>query len=255
MSKFLRSPLTKVLCCYLALFMAGLIHYPDQACASFIRNSREDLQEMDQDSLEALRAVLEDELLKEKLSELGLTKEEIIQRVEQLSPEERKIVLEKLDTIQSGGDSDWLLESLLQSGLVLLVIIVKPIESLVVIVTIYLLASAITPPYPNKRRVIFIKQNDQIRSTWKGDVEVFLEEPEENYIVLGRIELEDFKSVGTMLSRMKKSAAKNGANAIILENENPSYFTKEMRGERFTEDWKSWSARAIRIEEEEEDTR
>ncbi len=103
MSNFLRSPIIKFICWYLVLVMIGLLPVPKEARASFISNQPQEITEMDQESLEALRTVLEQELIAEKLSKLGLTGEEVIQRVEQLSPEERELVLEKLDTIQSGG--------------------------------------------------------------------------------------------------------------------------------------------------------
>ena len=104
MNNFLRSPFIKVICCYLALVMVGLFPGPMQARASFISHQTEETTELDAESLETLRMVLEHDLIAEKLSELGLTEEEVIQRVEQLSPDEREIVLEKLDAIQSGGD-------------------------------------------------------------------------------------------------------------------------------------------------------
>jgi len=100
----LSSPYVKILCCYLALVMIGLISFPKTAWASFISHQSENAIELDSEFLETLRTVLENELITEKFSELGLTQEEIIRRVEQLSPGEREVVLENLDTIQCGGD-------------------------------------------------------------------------------------------------------------------------------------------------------
>ena len=104
MNNYFRSAFIKVLCCYLVLFMAGMIPGPDKARASFISYQSEIVNELDSESLEILRTALENELIAEKFSELGLTQEEIIRRVVQLSPGEREVVLEKLDTIQQGGD-------------------------------------------------------------------------------------------------------------------------------------------------------
>ena len=104
MSRFLRSPYIKVLCFYLALFVAGLIHVPEIAWASFIFSQSEEIRELDQEPFEVLQTFLEHELIAEKLSELGLSTNEIIQRIEQLSPEERDAVLANLEMLQKGGD-------------------------------------------------------------------------------------------------------------------------------------------------------
>jgi len=98
------SPYVKVLCCYLALFMTGLVSSPKAAMASFISHRSELVNDLDSESLKILRTALENELIAEKFSELGLTQEEIIRRIEELNPEEREVVLEKLDTIQRGGN-------------------------------------------------------------------------------------------------------------------------------------------------------
>ena len=47
MGSFLHSPYVKILCCYLALFMAGLIPVPDAAWASFIYYQPEKINELD----------------------------------------------------------------------------------------------------------------------------------------------------------------------------------------------------------------
>ena len=105
MNNLLRHPYIKVLCCYLVFFMAGLIPVPDKAWASFISHQPERTYELDPESIKTLQIVLENELIAEKLSELGLSSEEVIHRIEQLSPEERQIVLEELKTVQVGGDA------------------------------------------------------------------------------------------------------------------------------------------------------
>ena len=113
MDAFLRSPYTKTLCCYLALVMAGLIPGPMEARASFISPQPKEMSKLDPESMEALRVALENELIVEKLSELGLSSEEVNHRIEQLSPEERQIVLEELKTVQIGGTPKGILAAIL----------------------------------------------------------------------------------------------------------------------------------------------
>lgn len=103
MNRFLRSPFTKVICTYLALWMVGMIPVPVEA--SFIQYRQEDLSDMNQNSLETMRTLLENELIVEKLAELGLSSEEIFYRIDQLNPEERQVVLKQLEGVQSGGSA------------------------------------------------------------------------------------------------------------------------------------------------------
>ena len=62
--------------------MAGLIPIPEKAWASFISHQPEKASELDPESLEILQTFLENELIEEKLSELGLSSEEVIHRIE-----------------------------------------------------------------------------------------------------------------------------------------------------------------------------
>ena len=103
MNHFLRSPLIKVLCCYLALSMAGFILLPAEAKASFISYPPGEISGLEPESLEAPQTALENELVTERLTALGLTKEEVIQRLNHLDPDEREIVLRNLEGINSGG--------------------------------------------------------------------------------------------------------------------------------------------------------
>jgi hypothetical protein len=83
--------------------MVGMIPVPVEA--SFIQYRQEDLSDMNQNSLETMRTLLENELIVEKLAELGLSSEEIFYRIDQLNPEERQIVLNQLEGVQSGGSA------------------------------------------------------------------------------------------------------------------------------------------------------
>lgn len=100
----LNSPYVRILCFYLAFIMTGMVSPPNVARASFISQQSNSTKDLDSQSLETLRVALENELIAEKLSQLGLTKKEIIERVKQLSVEEREFVLAKLNTIQKGGN-------------------------------------------------------------------------------------------------------------------------------------------------------
>ena len=103
MNRFLRSPFTKVICTYLALWMVEMIPVPVEA--SFIQYRQEDLSDVNQNTLETMRALLENKLIADKLSELGLSSEETFYRIDQLNPEERQIVLKQLEGVQSGGSA------------------------------------------------------------------------------------------------------------------------------------------------------
>jgi hypothetical protein len=83
--------------------LAGFIVVPREAEASFISHTPKELSGLEQGALETLQIAFENELVTERLSELGLTKEEVIQRLNRLNPDEREIVLRNLDNLHPGG--------------------------------------------------------------------------------------------------------------------------------------------------------
>jgi hypothetical protein len=84
----------------------------NEARASFISLKAMETEELDKVSLENRRIALENELIMEKLSELGLSDVEIDQWISQLSRDEREVVLKELETIQNGGQNSILSDSL-----------------------------------------------------------------------------------------------------------------------------------------------
>jgi hypothetical protein len=90
--------------------------------AAFISPSEITLAEVDANTLSEVRMALENELLTERLGELGLSSAEIKSRLDALSPEEHAAVLEDMERIQSGGDGASTLISL--AVLVLLIVLI-----------------------------------------------------------------------------------------------------------------------------------
>ena len=244
MSNLLRSPFTKIICCYLALVIAGILPGPMEARASFISHSLEITTELDAESLGTIRTVLENELITEKLSELGLTEEEVIQRIEQLDPKEREIVLEKLDSINSGGDGDPIL------ALIIIIVLLPFILVGAILVGIY---KYIDESYEKKvkkndkatdKKTSFSKSQGIDLPPFEGNVKVYDEvDPEESFIYIGKVNLRTSSAITKekrnkiFLKWMKREASENGADVIILLTVEPvpgvsrSYY---------------WSARAYR---------
>lgn len=104
MRKILRYPVVRFVCWYLAFTFSGLFFLPAAAQAAFISTSREALAGLDADALTNLRTALENGVLKERLTNLGLSADEIRKRLDSLSTEERQAVLKDVDRIQAGGD-------------------------------------------------------------------------------------------------------------------------------------------------------
>ena len=104
MGKMLYSPSVRLICWYLAFTLSGLFVLPATVHAAFIPSSEEVLTGMDVDTLAAVKEALEKGVLTEKLTALGLSPEEIVERVDGLTPEERQAVLDDVDKIQAGGN-------------------------------------------------------------------------------------------------------------------------------------------------------
>jgi hypothetical protein len=252
MCNFLRSTYIKVLCCYLALFMAGLIPGPEMVWASFLHHQQEGLSEMDQESMEDLRVILENELIREKLSVLGLSSAEIIHRIEQLSTEERQIILEELQSVQLGGNGS---EILIWIG-ILLYILVEIGEVVGGYVNLFKDIASLGGEKKAKGEkeakkdrpgVTFDRANDIYFPPYEGWVKVLIEEePEEKFIYTGTVNIRSGLAITNEKSRnkillkwMKEEAAYYGADTIILSTSEPE------RDSLYPRHVWHWSARAF----------
>lgn len=132
MRKILNVPITRLVCWYLALFLSGIVVVPSTVNAAFISSSEITLSGIDSDVLNEVRLALENDLLAERLGELGLSSEEIKSRLDALSPDEHEAVLADMERIQAGGDGAGSLIGL--AILVLLIIlIIKLLDKEIVI--------------------------------------------------------------------------------------------------------------------------
>jgi hypothetical protein len=104
MRKVLCHPAVRLTCWYLAFALSGLLVLPVTVQAAFISPSEGALAGMDVDTLAAVQEGLEKGIIKEKLTALGLSPDEIRTRLDGLTPEERQAVLANIDQIQAGGD-------------------------------------------------------------------------------------------------------------------------------------------------------
>ena len=122
MRKMLNVPFVRLVCWYLALFLSGIAMVPTTVNAAYIPSSKVNLSEIDSDVLSEVRVALENDLLAERLGELGLSSEEIQSRIDALSPDEHEAVLADMERIQAGGDGTGALISL--AVLILLIILI-----------------------------------------------------------------------------------------------------------------------------------
>ena len=105
MRKILHYPAMRFVCCYLAFTLSGFVMLPATAQAGFISPSEGTLVEMDADVLTTVREALEEGILTEKLTALGLSADEITARLDALTPDERQVVLADMEQIQAGGST------------------------------------------------------------------------------------------------------------------------------------------------------
>ena len=103
MRRILERPISKGICLYLVFVFSGMFALPLTAQAAFLPSSDNILNEMEVTSLDEVRAALEDDLLAERLTSLGLSSEEIRARIDSLSVEERQAVMAHMEEIQAGG--------------------------------------------------------------------------------------------------------------------------------------------------------
>lgn len=104
MRKMLKNPAVRLVCWYLVLTFSGALLLPSAAQAAFLSPSRGDLAGMDDGALAAAREALEEGVLTERLSALGLSQDEIRQRLDSLTTEEREAVMADVERIQAGGN-------------------------------------------------------------------------------------------------------------------------------------------------------
>lgn len=104
MRKILRFPAVRFLCWYMAFTLSGLFILPAVAQASFISTSERALAGLDADTLATVTDALENGVLTEKLTALGLSADEIQARLDALTPDEKQAVLAEADKIQAGGN-------------------------------------------------------------------------------------------------------------------------------------------------------
>ncbi|MDF1536464.1 MAG: PA2779 family protein [bacterium] len=123
MKKILEMPAVKVVCLYLVLVLSGAAALPSAAQAAFISPSENALAQMDVTSVDGIRAALENELLTERLSALGLSSEEIRARLDSLTVQERQAVMADVGKLQAGGDGVGTLVSLAVLVLIIILII------------------------------------------------------------------------------------------------------------------------------------
>lgn len=106
MKKTLSHPIARLICLYLALSLAMPLALPSATWASFISfyKSKENCN-TEENSL-AFKIRLENTLIAEQLSQLGLSLYETEEHLLQLSAEERTTLLQELKNIQVGGSSE-----------------------------------------------------------------------------------------------------------------------------------------------------
>jgi len=99
--------------------MLSCLVLPTIAAAEFIRSTGTTSDEAAWIDLSTLQAELENELIQEKLEQLGLSPEEVQARVDSLTPEQRDAVVQQLEATQAGGA-----ETVTMSWVVLLLILI-----------------------------------------------------------------------------------------------------------------------------------
>ncbi len=103
MRRILERPVSKGICFYLVFVFSGVFALPIAAQAAFLPSSDSILSGMEVTSLDEVRAALEDDLLAERLTALGLSPEEISARLDSLTVEERQAVMAHVEELQAGG--------------------------------------------------------------------------------------------------------------------------------------------------------
>jgi hypothetical protein len=91
-------------CWYLVFVLSGIVFLPGAVQAAFIPTTQGELAGTSGDLLAEVRNALEDQLLAEKLTALGLSPEEVQARLDALTLEERQAVMADLEKVQAGGD-------------------------------------------------------------------------------------------------------------------------------------------------------
>ena len=132
MRKLFLGPGARFVCWYLVVFLSGILVVPETAKAAFISPSKDALKGMDADTLGSVRLALENDLLAERLAQLGLSPEEIKERLDTLSPGEHEAVMSDFERIQAGGNGIGSLVSLAVL-ILLIVLIIKLLDKEIII--------------------------------------------------------------------------------------------------------------------------
>ncbi len=135
MARILRHPVSMFACWYLVAFFAGVFALPTVAQAAFTPSVPASVPlagaasaggPADDAALDALRVSLENQVLQDKLSSLGISAPQVEERLGRLAAGERQAVLADLGSVQAGGDGVGALV-----GVALLVLIIILIVKLV----------------------------------------------------------------------------------------------------------------------------
>jgi len=103
MRRVLERRVSKLICFYLVFVFSGMFALPLTVQAAFLPSSDSIMNKMEVTSLDEVRAALENDLLTERLTALGLSPEEISARLDSLTVEERQAVMAHVEKIQAGG--------------------------------------------------------------------------------------------------------------------------------------------------------
>ena len=99
-------PLSRAVCWCLCIFLVCIQAVPSPASASFISSVPMETGDSNDIVADSLQADLERKLVAEQLLMLGLSSEEIEDKLKSLSDEECHVIASKLEGLQIGGD--WL---------------------------------------------------------------------------------------------------------------------------------------------------
>jgi hypothetical protein len=240
--KFLHHPITRITCCYLALFLADALPSPAGAWASYIQHHDSGLAELDRQAMAALKSALEDELIADQLAQLGLAEEKIFARLHRLTPEEKEMVLAQLETIQAGGYTEGFIVGIMEAYLLYAMVIIFLI-ALILGGTVKGL-DAINKNYEGKRMDLEFYPVEGVGfPSFGGEVKVYNpgHELSGNAVLVGSVYATQRMEREDLLDLMKEEAAANGANILVLMAGDP---------ETVSYNWHRWSARAYRLEAE-----
>jgi len=123
----LREPLRQLLIGYLVIAVLALTAIPADVQAMFLPTSvnptQDDLRLNRQQSLEKLQRLLESKLISQRLTDLGLSQEEILPKLHQLSDQQVHFFASHLESLQTGGDGLVIIITLLVIAILVVVLL------------------------------------------------------------------------------------------------------------------------------------